>query len=334
MNEKPLISPSSISSFPNSREFQTNFEKLHLKDTPSDLLPDLLKNNFLENPALLLVKDVYDIDDIWSRLKSAYGDTKIMLSKKVAELQNLEDLWKKKDPEKLAEGLIKINNLMRDLMIMAENHSIEANLYHGDAINTIHSLMGQSRFRRWMSIVCDNKIPDGAKHWDRLLQFLEKELKICQQEMIWSAKASKKQPSKPQDGKRKPDSAAHHASDEGMICSICGANDHAQTPGPSGIKLVQYYVCQKFVEMNCKERFTILKNKNLCHQCLFPGADCTKGKHKEGRCQRDFTCKHSSHDRFQRKPSICWSVTNIKTLLKTKLFLTTTSVDSFCVTTK
>jgi len=32
-------------------------------------LPDLLKNNHLEDPALLLVKNVEDMGDIWKRLK-------------------------------------------------------------------------------------------------------------------------------------------------------------------------------------------------------------------------------------------------------------------------
>ena len=228
-----------------------------------------------------------------------------MLQKKVAELQNIDDLWKKKDPEKLVEGLIKIINLMRDLMKMAAEHSIEAKLYHGDAIDTIHSLMGQSRFRRWLSIVCDD-ISEGEQHWDRLVKFLEKEVKISQQEMIWASKTQQKPPQSPQpprNVKKKPD-GAHIADGGNILCSICGADDHVHTPGPAGTKLVQYFVCQKFVEMSCKERFTTLKNKNLCHQCLYPGADCTKGKHKEGKCQRDFTCKHPSHDRFSRKKHV------------------------------
>ena len=41
--------------------FQDEFEKLHLRDTPTDLLPDLLKNNYLSNPARLLVSDVHEI---------------------------------------------------------------------------------------------------------------------------------------------------------------------------------------------------------------------------------------------------------------------------------
>jgi len=62
--------------------FQNDFEKLHLRTTPKYLLRDLLRNNFLDEPALSLVKGIVDIDSIWERLKLAYGDPRTMLNKK------------------------------------------------------------------------------------------------------------------------------------------------------------------------------------------------------------------------------------------------------------
>ena len=118
-------------------------------------MKQILKNNYLENPALLLVKDVRDIDDIWKRLKSAYGDCKILLSNKVAEIGEIDGLWKHKDPEKVISGLCKILNLMKDLMHLAEEHSIESKLYHGDALDEITELMGEGRFTRWLSVLCE-----------------------------------------------------------------------------------------------------------------------------------------------------------------------------------
>ena len=61
--------------------FQSNFEKLYLKSTPKNLLPDLIKNNHLSGPALTLVKGIDTIYKIWKRLKASYGDSKILLSK-------------------------------------------------------------------------------------------------------------------------------------------------------------------------------------------------------------------------------------------------------------
>ena len=72
--------------------FQSNFEKIHLKSTPKTLLPDVLKNNYLEGAALTLVKENNDIDDIWSRLKASYGDPKLLLSKKFSQLNQTSRL--------------------------------------------------------------------------------------------------------------------------------------------------------------------------------------------------------------------------------------------------
>ena len=87
-------------------------------------------------------------------------------------------------------------------------------------------------------------------------------------------------------------------------CCICGLQDHVQTNGPRGMKLVQYFACKTFSEWTNAERFNYLKTQGLCVQCLFPGADQKSGKHVDGRCQRDFTCKHPSHDKFTVKKHI------------------------------
>ena len=55
--------------------FRNDFEKLHLRNTPKCYLPDLFRNNYLEDPALSIVKGENNIDNIWRRLQSSYGDT-------------------------------------------------------------------------------------------------------------------------------------------------------------------------------------------------------------------------------------------------------------------
>ena len=89
--------------------FQNNFEKIYEGSTPIKMLPDLLKNNFLEDPSLSLVKSVDDIAEIWQRLKMAYGHPKLMLTKKLADVSKFISMWKQKDPEKLIESL-KVNS--------------------------------------------------------------------------------------------------------------------------------------------------------------------------------------------------------------------------------
>ena len=57
-------------------------------------MPDLLKNNLLEGPALSLVKSMTDIEDIQKRLKGAYGDPKLLLKKKLSQIENIRQPWK------------------------------------------------------------------------------------------------------------------------------------------------------------------------------------------------------------------------------------------------
>ena len=295
--------------------FQSMFEKLHLKSTPRKLLPDLLKNNFLDNPALMLVKNIEDIDDVWKRLKDAYGDCKIMLKKKLSEVSNLDVLWRIKDPEKITEGLAKIINAMKDLLSLSKKHGIERKLFHGDALDRIYVLLGDGRVTRWLSLGYDKNWED-EELWNNLIEFLEKDLKIHQQKLLIQGKnqdkkygaTAKESKNNERRGSAYLSDGNYYSKDEASsnissdhVCSICGEKNHVATYGPGGCMLIQYFACKKFVEMSPAERFAELRKKGLCYQCLYPGAQRNQGKHKEGRCQRDFCCKHPSHDVYPKK---------------------------------
>ena len=58
--------------------FQSEFLKVHKRTTPTRMMPDILKNKLLEGSALSLVHSVNDVDEIWARLKAAYGDPKLL----------------------------------------------------------------------------------------------------------------------------------------------------------------------------------------------------------------------------------------------------------------
>ena len=144
------------------------------------MLPDLLINNYLEDPALSLVKSVKDISEIWDRLKLAYGDPKSMLKKKLCEINKFTALWKIKEPEKLMEGLSRIINLMKDLTTLAVKHNIENRLYYSDSIHKIYQLLGENRVMKWLMKISDEDLSD-EKQWQKLTQFLQKELRVQQQ---------------------------------------------------------------------------------------------------------------------------------------------------------
>jgi len=129
--------------------FRSNFEKMHLKTTPKQFLPELLKNNFLTDHALNLVRNLDDIDIIWERLKDVYGNPKMMLSKRLLQLSTL-DVSKSTRPEKAIDSLTKVINVLQDLMRLAQEHNIEEYLYYGEGLNTVYQLIGDAQTTKFL----------------------------------------------------------------------------------------------------------------------------------------------------------------------------------------
>ena len=317
--------------------FQTDFEKICLPDTPSDVLPDLLKNNYLSDPALSLVKSVDDMDEIWKRLKQAYGNSRFLLQKKLKELINVDTSTNKgKDFQKTELWMSKTITIMKDLSKLAIDHKIESLLYNGDGIDKVMKVIGEGRVTRWLSSEWSSECSvesssdseesidfeeENKKSWQSLIKFLEKELKVLQRkamvfhnpsELDRDVKAKNKH-DKRDDDKQSSSRDLIHFSGNGTNdgnntatkpCSICDSTSHEQTNGPKKSKIVQYFACPVFANMSVAERFKTLYDKGLCFQCIFPGADRKTGKHKEGKCQTEYCCKDPSHDRYTWKKHI------------------------------
>ena len=83
------------------------------------MISDVSKSNHLEGAALSLVQSVDNIDEIWQRLKSAYGDPKLLLMKKLSGFHKISQLWKLKDKEKVLVALSQTINTMKDLQCLA-----------------------------------------------------------------------------------------------------------------------------------------------------------------------------------------------------------------------
>ena len=286
--------------------FQSEFEKLHLRTTTKRLLPDLLINNHLSEPALSLVKHLDNIDEIWGRLKEVYGDTKFLLTKKISSLSDIQSFKGSRDPGKIIAGISQMINLMRDLMTLASKHGIEKCLYYGDALDTVYKLMGDSRVTKWLEQSVEVK-QTGKVLWRNVIDFLERELKIQQQNLRLQGKEDP--PAPPKNPNRKGSGSSYHSGKfDNEICILCGSsvgeNDHVATTGPGGVKVIQYFSCRKFVEKTPAQRLQMLRKKGLCFQCLSPGAKWNVGKHEEGKCQHDFVCPHGSHSKYPKKKHI------------------------------
>lgn len=287
--------------------FKSDFEKIHLQSTPKRLLPDLLKNNFLGDPALTMVKSLDDLDVIWKRLESAFGDAKIMLSKKLQQLSNLDDVKRTNNSEKLTAGLAKIINMLHDISKLAKDHNVEEYLYYGDTLAKVYNLLGDRRTTKFITSICDDNL-SPKQTWFKLISFLEREQKIHQQKTILSLKTDVP----PKDRNNKPSnqhkSESYNNSPYPTVCQICespdGSNDHVSTAGPAGTRLLQYFTCKNFVKSTPALRLKMLRENNFCIQCLYPGANASSPKHAEGRCQRDFICPHPAHSKYPVKKTL------------------------------
>ena len=67
-------------------------------------------------------------------LIKAYGDPRIMLQNKLAEVKNIGTLSKIRNPIKLREALTGIVNVMHELLTLSTQFDIVLSLYHGPAL--------------------------------------------------------------------------------------------------------------------------------------------------------------------------------------------------------
>ena len=59
--------------------FREQFEKFVAPYVQKPLLPDTLKLNYLGDPALTLVRELKNLDEIWAQLFKSYGNTSVLL---------------------------------------------------------------------------------------------------------------------------------------------------------------------------------------------------------------------------------------------------------------
>ena len=304
--------------------FQNEFEKLFSSKLKTSELSDFLKWNYLEGPALTLVKGLSTVKEIWSRLKEAFGDSEVLLRKKLVEVEKLGPIWKCKDKAKLVQILSKLIYVMIELQDLAKKHDIENDLYHGGAIQRVCEVLGNEQRNKFIRKYAEETLSKKAK-WEKLIEFVKSELRV-QEEIVLVQKESVPRQKFEDDLKSDRDQKAdrdHKSGDQKshkdkkssggksytadsikLECSLCGKSDHAVTRNFFGKQVVQYFSCKLFVDKSCHERYELVRDKGLCYQCLYPGQSVEHGKHKTGSCYSKFACKHQSHDGHSRKKHV------------------------------
>ena len=91
--------------------FRSQFEKFIQPGKQRQYWVDVLKRKYLSGAALTLVETVENIDEAWEKLTTAYGNMKLLLQKKISNLDKIDNLDKIKGDEKLATPSPKLSTL-------------------------------------------------------------------------------------------------------------------------------------------------------------------------------------------------------------------------------
>ena len=262
--------------------FQAEFEKLISPTVKVNLIPDYLKKkNFLEGTALLVVKGIDNLEDIWQRLKNAYGNTENLLKIKLKDIRKDGPIWKIKDTERFVTSLSKLIYALVELQKLAFKHNIENELYYGGSIETIYEIIGFKYRNKLIEKYCQTKL-SKKEIWDKMIHYLKDKLVVMEQIVLIDQSKSTYNPKmKLEEEKHYKDDSKrlYHSfvdSDKELKCHLCDRSDHVSTLDFRGKNVIEYYACEKIVNMTPKQRFELLKEKGLCRQCLNPGVNSHK----------------------------------------------------------
>ena len=287
----------------NFYSFKSEFERLISPRITAPLLPDYLKNNYLRGHALEVVREIDDLDKIWERLKSSFGNVSILLNNKLDKVEKISPLHKTKSDEKFIHVATKLTNEMRELSILAKDHKIEDVLFHPSNLSKIYELVGRKRQTEFLKKHMHNDFSVHQK-WEHLITFLDDEIKLTEELLIMNPNKSEKKDDstktspkdKPGETKDKPGETkwtlnTDSSSQPNARCHLCGETDHIATLTKKGRYVINYFACPKFAQGTAEQRLALITDKGFCHQCLTPGQ---KKEHK-GFCFKKYICPHDSH---------------------------------------
>ena len=280
--------------------FKSDFEKLIAPEIQRKHQAEYLKKQYLEGQALLLVKEIQSLEEIWEKLLSSFGCTMQLLQNKLSEVRNFGQISKIKEKEKLLSVVSMLVNGMIEVQNLAEKHSIKDQLYHHTYISMIYDIIGSQRKEKFLYKHAGLKM-SCEERWIKIVGFLKVEIQVLES-LVLDEKTKLCQNVGEQKAKTSNESqrSSHHSNIERPCCLLCGKNDHVSITSRKGKEIIHYFACDKFANAKNSERFQMLKTKELCFQCLYPGLK----KNHDGNCVDQFACKHSSHRRFNKSKHI------------------------------
>ena len=232
----------------------------------------------LTGPTLILVDRIESID-VWEKLITSYGNTKLLLENKITSLENVGAFRKISGDERIRLALATLINTMGDLSTLAQKFKLENELYYGGCLEKIFSLLGNKE----REFVCKGHRSNTTKPSEgKRLDFLNDEL-IQREKMNLFVKS------------KKAKSFQHDLSGKPVICHFCSETGHVTTKN-EGQEVIQYYACKNIVDMSPEQRRKALYERKLCAGCLQPGVRLDD-KHN---CSNMYVCTNDSYKQFTR----------------------------------
>ena len=156
---------------------------------------------------------------------------------------------------------------MKHLQRLSSEHGIESRSYSGNGIAKIYQLFEGNRVKRWLFTMCRESYDDETSRI-KLIDLLEKDLRVQQQKVLIENKMEEKKTAKLHnvDGKQNGRFNSHcTAISTGEIkCFFCNEEEErGATNGSKGTKIIQYFLCKRFTEMTPIERYQELKRKDF-----------------------------------------------------------------------
>ena len=241
--------------------FKSKFAKAYSRH-PQTLLVEWLVNNHLEGRAKECVGSLDELDAIWIRLKSMFGNTEQMLLHQFKKIQQMGSLKKVKSYEAKMHYVQKLVNTMQDTLDLAVEHDLTGDLHYGQHLQKVVSLLEDHTQNRWYKIIAQDK-PPKPQRWERLIEVLTTELSIVQVRVAESMEEVSGAGDKGREGKddsiRKTTGGKALSATE--VCKFCEEKHHTQNIG--------FIKCPKFLKMSPKERTKLCIQKKYCFQCYY-----------------------------------------------------------------
>ena len=175
-----------------------------------------------------------------AKVEACLWRSKAACQEEIIRDQQDSQLWKLKDTERVVAALSQIINKMKDLQCLASEHHIKSKLCSGDGLEHIYQLLGNNRVIRWLSKLCEETY-DDHEQWMKLIELLEKDMKVQQQRMLIQEKSDEKRNTKQNsDGRQIGKNGAHFTNQSPeKKCYFCDeTDDHIVTAGPRGTEII------------------------------------------------------------------------------------------------